>query len=72
MTSKELKTTQETLESIIVSEINDPMTDYKKVNLLLKTVKEVDKLRRETWNNEKFGVYEQIVDEAFNSDDIPF
>lgn len=74
MTSKQLEQCQETLEHLAKREIDDPQTDYTKVNRLLKVIKDVDTLRRETWHDEKFGAYEEIADNVMqtNSDDIPF
>jgi len=73
-TSKELKECQSTLESLVKGLIDDPMTDYPKVTLYLKIIKDIDTKRRERWNKEKFGSYEDLADEVlnFNSDDIPF
>ena len=76
ISSKDLQVTQTTLETMLKNEIDNPMTNYAKVNRLTKLIKEVDTLRRETWNNEKFGQYDNIADmyisNDFNSDDIPF
>ena len=74
MNSNDLKTTQKVLETLVKQEIDSPMTNYSKVNRLLKMIKEVDTLRRDTWHNEKFGSYEEIVDNLvnFTEDDIPF
>lgn len=74
LTSNKLKETQLTLEQLVKIEIDKPNTNYAKVNRLTKVIQEIDILRRETWNNETFGEYEEIVDNAlsFCSDDIPF
>lgn len=77
MNSKDLQTTQKTLEELAKFEIDQAMTDYTKVNRLLKVIKEVDQIRRKTWNEEKFGVYDEIADNVtslnnFCEDDIPF
>ena len=75
MTSEELKTTQITLETLAKKEIDSPMTSYAKVKRLLKIVQEVDTLRRETWNEEKFGESDKVANILYNdfsSDDIPF
>lgn len=56
-------------------ELVAPMTDYAQINRLIKTIEEIDKLRRDAWNDEKFGDYNKSANEAlelFNSDDIPF
>ena len=74
MNSNDLKTTQKVLETLVKQEIDSPMTNYSKVNRLLKMIKEVDTLRRETWHSEKFGPHEEIIDNLvdFSADDIPF
>lgn len=76
VTSEKLRDTQKTLEQLAKNEIDNPtMTNYSKLNNLLKVVKYIDKLRRETWNNETFGAYEELADNTIkmiNSDDIPF
>lgn len=74
LTSNKLKETQLTLEQLVKIEIDKPNTNYAKVNRLTKVIQEIDILRQETWNNETFGEYEEIVDNAlsFCSDDIPF
>lgn len=77
LTSEELQQAQKTLETLVKLEVDFAMSNYSKVNNLLKVIKDVDKLRREVWNNEKFGASEMIADETMkvlniNSDDIPF
>ena len=72
MNSNDLKITQTTLEQIVKTEIDSPMTNYTKVKRLMQIIKEVDALRRETWHDEKFGKYDNIVDASFTADDIPF
>lgn len=77
LTSEELQEAQNVLELLVKNEVDFALTNYSKVNNLLKVIKDVDKLRRKTWNDEKFGASEMIVDETLkvlniNSDDIPF
>lgn len=74
MNSNDLKQCKSTLEELAKREIDNPMTDYTKLNRLLKMIKEVDTLRREIWNNEKFGACEEMADNVMNftADDIPF
>jgi len=81
MESNELKIAQNYIESLIIEEISDPATNYSRVKFLLKEVKALDKLRRETWHEEKFGASERAADEAINmlklsndidEDNIPF
>jgi enamine deaminase RidA (YjgF/YER057c/UK114 family) len=71
MTSEQLQQAQRTLETLCKREVDQPMTDYSKLNRWLKTVKEIDLMRRELWNEEKFGECESLVDKIY-SDDIPF
>ena len=73
MTSEDLKTTQRVIEQIIKSEIDEPMKDFSKIKRYLKFLDEIDNKRRETWNNEKFGSYEEFTDNLIDiCDDIPF
>lgn len=76
ISSKDLQVTQTTLETMVKNEIDNPMTNYTKINRLTKLIKEIDTLRREAWNSEKFDTYDNVADMAinnsFNSDDIPF
>lgn len=81
LTSKDLKATQKTLEALAKNEVDNPMTNYSKLNNLLKVIKDVDSIRREIWNDEKFGASFETVDETlkimntetnFSADDIPF
>jgi len=72
ITSKELEMAQKSIERLIKKEIDSPMSNYDEIDNLLKTLKLVDNLRRETWNKEKFGAYDDMAKEAFCADDIPF
>lgn len=75
LTSKELELIQETLKKSIRASLSKLDCDYDKVKELAEVTGKVDTLRRQTRHDEKFGVYEDIVDEVieeFNSDDIPF
>ena len=76
LTSGQLQETQNVLEQLAKNEIDSPMTDYSKVNRLMKTIEEIDSQRRKAWNGEKFGSYEKMVDNVldanFTADDIPF
>lgn len=74
ITSKDLQQCQKTLENIAKSEIDSPMTDMRKLKRLLTVIDEVDSLRRETWNDEKFGDSQELADNMLEicSDDIPF
>lgn len=81
MNSQDLQNTQNVIEKILINEIEQPLKDWSKINKYLYVLKDVDFKRRKAWKDEKFGVYEKIVDEVleelnlpvdFNSDDIPF
>lgn len=74
MNSQELQQTQDTIESIIINEVKQPLKDFAKIKKYLDLLKDIDGKRREAWNKEKFGVYESFLDNVveFNSDDIPF
>lgn len=67
VTSDRLKDCQNTLELLAKLEIDDPMTDMRKLKRMLTVIDEIDTLRRETWNKEKFGECDNIC-----SDDVPF
>lgn len=81
MTSEELQQAQNVLQELAKNEIDNPMTNYSKLNNLLKVIKDVDSVRRETWNEEKFEASDAAADSAllmmnhdssFTVDDIPF
>tara|TARA_R110000782_G_scaffold41860_2_gene95636 strand:- start:647 stop:877 length:231 start_codon:yes stop_codon:yes gene_type:complete len=74
ITSEKLQETQDVLQELAKNEIGAPMTNYIKLNRLLKVIQNIDDLRRETWSDEKFGPYEELADNLvrINSDDIPF
>ena len=70
MTSEELRTTQNVIQEIIKNEIDKPLKDFTKIKRYLKLLDEIDNLRRKTWNDEKFGKYDNLV--QICEDDIPF
>lgn len=75
MESEQLQELQDNLKDFIKNELDKPMIDFKTVLDTVKLLKKVDNDRRVAWNDEKFGAYDKIADEAFNlinSDDIPF
>jgi len=78
MNSEQLQKTQKALEELVKLEIDDPMTDYAEVTRMMKVIKMIDSKRRAKWHDEKFGPYEEMVDEVidntlnFTADDIPF
>lgn len=71
LNSDNLQITQNVLEQLAKNEIDDSMTNHSKLKRLLAVVQEIDLLRRETWNKEKFGESSAIV-ELICPDDIPF
>jgi hypothetical protein len=75
LTSTDLQECQRVLEILTKAEIDQPMIDFKKIQRLMRIIKDVDEQRRILWNEEKFGYAEQIVDETLSTitdDDIPF
>lgn len=73
ITSTVLANTQNTLEQIVKNYIDDPMTPYKNLAKFLSIIKDVDKMRRKAWNEEKFGDSDKLAEAVFPStDDIPF
>jgi phosphoenolpyruvate carboxylase len=75
LTSQELQQAQNVLQQLAKNEIDAPMTNHAKLARLIKVADEIDTLRREVWNEEKFGASDRAADEAMkiiNSDDIPF
>jgi hypothetical protein len=74
MNSQELQQAQDTIESLIINEVKQPLKDFAKIRKYLDLLKDIDSKRREAWNKEKFGVYESFTDNVIglNSDDIPF
>lgn len=84
MTSKEFQAIQTYLTNMLLETIEN--YDFDTAKNLLERVTEVDKHRREAWNREKFGPYEEIADLFFlkpdnskdqneqkiHADDIPF
>jgi len=81
LNSQELQQVQNVLEQLAKNEIDSPMTNYSKLNNLMKVIKDVDSISREVWNEEKFGASDRAADEAitllnlenkFTADDIPF
>ena len=83
MNSDELKSTQEFIETILIEKIKQPIKNWTLINKYTSVLKDIDSERREKWNHEKFGVYEEIAEETLNNytiesdtnftmDDIPF
>ncbi len=83
LTSQDLQLTQDIIRKALKKMLDQPDWDFDKAKELLYLMSKIDILRRQTWNDEKFGVYEEIADEAmkeftvnndneFSSDNIPF
>ena len=76
MNSGELQDTQEVITTLLCNEIKEPMKDWTLINKYLAVLKDIDAKRRELWNKEKFGAYEEMADNIleanFLSNDIPF
>ncbi len=68
--TEELQIVQDYLTGRIIEEIKDKF-DFDQARLLLGILESVDTDRRKAWHDEKFGPYEDIVNE-FSVDDIPF
>jgi len=66
MNSQELQQAQDTIESLIINEVKQPLKDFAKIMKYLDLLKDIDSKRREAWHKEKFGVYDNLAD------DIPF
>jgi hypothetical protein len=81
MSSEKLQQTQNELTELIIAEIKKPMKNWSLIKKYLDIIKDVDNKRRKEWHDEKFKVYENIVDDLndsnsseimFCKDDIPF
>jgi hypothetical protein len=81
MSSEKLQQTQNELTELIIAEIKKPMKNWSLIKKYLDIIKDVDNKRRKEWHDEKFKVYENIVDDLndsnsseimFCEDDIPF
>ena len=84
MNSDDLMTTQKIIENLICELIKEPMKNWALIKQYQSVLKDIDSRRRKMWHDEKFGIYEQIADEALNNnysiesdtdftmDDIPF
>jgi len=74
--SEDLQKCQDVLEYLAKLEIDRPMTNHTLLRKFLDVIKVVDGDRRNLWNKEKFGAYEEIADNVlkhdFCADDIPF
>jgi hypothetical protein len=64
--------TQKQLIKTIKYELSQSQIDYKHITELIKLLEKTDELRRNKWNEEKFGIYNDIADKCFSTDDIPF
>lgn len=72
MTSRELRLIQDSLIKSIRQELKQPAINFDVLREMINGLEKLDDLRRKTWNEEKFGKYEEIVDTVFNANDIPF
>jgi len=72
MTSEQLQKLQNYLTKTLIREIQDASCDFKKCIKLLKQIESLDIDRRDAWDTEKFGAYNDIADKMFTTDDIPF
>jgi len=78
LSSKELEIIQDILDAHVAQVLSEPDTDYLALAKTLKVIHKIDNNRRAKWHKEKFGVYEEIADEAlkmqptFDPDDRPF
>ena len=72
LSSVELSTIQALINKAIKEHLSEPMIDFNTIRELVETMEKVDSERRETWNDEKFGTYDEISRQVFDRDDIPF
>jgi len=78
LSSKELRIIQDILDAHVAQVLSEPDTDYIALAKTLKVIYKIDNNKRVKWRKEKFGVYEEIADEAlkmqppFNPDYRPF
>lgn len=76
LTSTDLKRIQDTLDSKIRKQLKKPDCDYGMISVFSELAGKVETLRRKAWHEEKFGIYEQmaeeIIEQQFAADDIPF
>ena len=79
MKSSDLMQSQELMQVMVNDLINEPMKNWSLINKYLSVIKDIDSKRRELWNKEKFGAYDDMADEClsilrpdFTADDIPF
>lgn len=68
----ELQTIQNVMVEKIQDEVKKPDADFSIIAVWSEVTAKIDAQRRFQWNDEKFGVYEEIAAHVFASDDIPF
>jgi hypothetical protein len=67
MVSDDLAKAQEVIETILTNELKLPLKNFTLIKKYLAVLQDIDNKRRLSWNEEKFGVYEEL-----DTDDIPF
>ena len=79
--SNDLKEAQTTIEKRAAELMLAPEKGWDLISQYIEVLKDIDQLRRDVWDEEKFGVYNDMAQEAFYNetldedftiDDIPF